>query len=170
MTILEYYLNKQKDFSWRNKFQSTSNSQAGKTFPYINTNFRGITAFFNQLASFESKDGIRRSDWGDYQATGQEKDKHRVINLINAGFLTQNYDIYRITDRGKAVLALWRSTNIAEYEKWPLLLLLLLEYKTEPRGLDVLYAVMKFYSAMKDVGIPADTLLRYLKKGNTLQR
>ena len=61
MNILDYYLECQKNSSWVVKFQSTSGAQAGKTFSYINTNFRAITAFFNQLQMFESKDGLRRS-------------------------------------------------------------------------------------------------------------
>ncbi|MDE6001561.1 MAG: AAA family ATPase [Clostridia bacterium] len=165
MDILSYYLESQKSFSWVQKFQSTSNAQKGKTFSYINTNFRSITAFFSQLLMFESKDGLRRSDWHDYQDNGQEKDKHRIINLINAGFLAKSGDIYRITNKGKALLALYRHHDLTDIEKWPLVFLLLLDYSTPERKLDIIFSAMGIYDALEKNGVSAESLLCALKDG-----
>lgn len=165
MDILSYYLERQKTPGWVQKFQSTSNTQMGKTFSYINTNFRSIFAFFSQLLMFEPKDGLRRSDWHDYQYNGQEKDKHRVINLINAGFLIHSGDVYRITDKGKVLLALNRDRNLSDAEKWPLVFLLLLDYSTPERSLDIICSAMGIYDALEKNGVSAESLLCALKDG-----
>lgn len=165
VNILNYYLESQKNISWVLKFQSTSGAQAGKTFSYINTNFRAITAFFNQLQMFEAKDGLRRSEWHDYQENGQEKDKHRVINLINAGFLEQEEDVYRITNKGKTLLSLYKNSSLTDAEKWPLVLLLLLDYKNASQELDIIYSAMTIYSLLEKHGVTALRLLGELKSG-----
>lgn len=165
MSIYSMYLDRQKNPLWVTKFQSTSNNQCGKTFSYINTNFRSISAFFNQLVMFEPKDGLRRRDWNDYQDNGQEKDKHRIINLMNAGFLIQQGDIYRITSKGKLVLSLYRDKNLSDADKWALLLLLLLDYTYDGKELDIIYSSMSLYKDLEDAGISAIELLKFLKAG-----
>jgi len=165
MNIYSLYLERQKNQAWVQKYQSTSNNQCGKTFSYINTNFRSISAFFNQLMMFEPKDGLRRSDWNDFQDNGQEKDKHRVINLINAGFLVQQSDIYRITPKGKLLLSLYRNKTLTDTEKWALLFLLLLNYTYDNKSLDIIYSSMGLYKDLEDAGVSAIQLLKYLKAG-----
>lgn len=165
MKILDYYINKQSNSAWLTEYQSTSGSKSGKSFPYINTNFRSIMSFFSQLKMFESKDGVPRDRWYDYQQGGQEKDKHRVINLTNAGFIVRQNGIYNITNKGKTLLALNKEQNITDNEKWPLLLLLLLDYSSDTRCFDIIYVVMNIYTVLNDLGVEAVQLLKYLKIG-----
>ena len=164
MKILDYYKNQQLNDAWLVKFQSTSNNQSGKTFSYINTNFRGISAFFSQLSIFESKNGLKRSEWNDYQDGGQEKDKHRVINLQNAGLLNITDDRYYISDKGKEVLRIDKDTSLTEKEKWILLFLLILDYKTETRNIDLIKSVMEIYAPLTQKGVSASVFISILRK------
>ena len=152
MKLLDYYLTQQKNISWYTKFQSTSSKQSGKTFSYINTNFRGIDAFLDQVEKFNKKNGLERSEWNDSQRTGQEKDKHRVINLINAGFFKFETDCYLITPKGVAVLDLLEDDTFNESEKWLILFLLLLDYKNEVRDLDILATTKETYQYIESAG------------------
>ncbi|MCI5582995.1 MAG: hypothetical protein MR357_04705, partial [Anaeroplasma sp.] len=164
MTILEYYVEKQKDLSWVKKFQSTAGSEKGKTFSYINTNFRSLDSFFEQLYLFKSKDGLRRSEWNSFQNNGQEKDKHRVINLQNAGLVVLDHDTYRITAKGHEVLRIKDNEDLSDKDKWILLLLLVLDYKNDTRSLDIIRSVAELTEQLNNCGIDTESIISMLKK------
>ena len=162
MDILNYYINQQANNAWYTKFQSTSSKQSGKTFSYINTNFRGIDAFLDQIEKFYKKNGLERSEWNDKMHSGQEADKHRVINLLNAGFFKFETDCYLITPKGLAILDLLNDDSFNEREKWLITYLLLLDYKTEQRELDVLSTTKEIYSYINKAGYSFEEINKHL--------
>lgn len=165
MKILDYYLSQQKNPIWYQKFQSTSSKQSGKTFSYINTNYRGIDAFFKQMSEFYKKNGLERSEWNDKQKTGQEKDKHRVINLLNAGFFKFETNCYLITPKGQAIVDLLNIPNVKEHDRWILLYLLLLDYKTEERDLDIIHTTEDIFSYITKAGYSNEEVSELMYKG-----
>ena len=158
MTILEYYSRKQQNKNWEKKFMSTSYKQSGKVFSYVNTNFRGIYSFINQVQKFNSKNGLPRSEWNDKQRKGQEKDKHRINNLLKAGFFELQNNVPHITAKGIAVLDLIEMQNLNKEEKWLLLYLLLLDYKNENNIFEILNSTKETYYSLKEQGFLEDQI------------
>lgn len=167
MTILEYYMSQQDHQWWVDKFQSTGKDKCGKLFSCLNVNFRNLTSFFNQLEAFKPKDGLRREDWNSYQENGQEKDKHRVVNLKNAGLIKVVGDRYYVTDKGNEVLRISANEDLSDREKWVLLLMLILDYNTEDRQFDLVRSVVELDCALKKQGLETVDFLVMLK--NALQ-
>jgi hypothetical protein len=66
----------------------------------VNTNYRHLVSFLTQLELFKNNNGRERSEWKTMKGSGQEKDKHRVINLINVGFLKFETECYLFTNKG----------------------------------------------------------------------
>lgn len=164
MSILEYYQSKQKDFVWYNKFQSTAKDQCGKLFTCLNVNFRRLTSFFTQLDEFKSKAGLRREDWNSYQENGQEKDKHRIVNLKNAGLIEYRSDRYYITEKGHEVLRIYEDAILSDEEKWILLLMLIMDYKTEERSLDLIKSVIGLINDLSKQGMERTAFLKMLRQ------
>lgn len=162
MNILNYYLDQQNNTSWYTKFQSTSSKQSGKTFSYINTNFRGIDAFLDQIEKFYEKNGLERSEWKDNMRSGQEADKHRVINLLNAGFFKFETDCYLITPKGLAIIDLIKDDSFNDSEKWFILFLLLLDYKNEEREFDVLLTTKEIFEYIIKAGYTKEEINNFL--------
>lgn len=165
MTILEYYRKQQQNIDWLTKFQSTSTAKSGKTFSYINTNFREISAFFDQTIKFSKKNGLERNDWNDFQKKGQEKDKHRVINLLNAGFYKFETNCYLITPKGLTLLDLANVEKLNSVDKWLFIFLLLLDYKTEDRDFDILKTTKIVFESLNKVGLTDIEIMSLIKKG-----
>lgn len=168
MSILDYYKNQQNNRDWVEKFQSTAKDKCGKLFSCLNVNFRNLTSFFNQLNAFKSKDGLRREDWNSYQDNGQEKDKHRVVNLKNAGLIKYENSRYCITSKGKEVLKINENETLTDREKWLLLLMLISDYSTEDRKLDLIKSVLELDSSLKKQGLTTSEFLGVLKKSLTI--
>lgn len=163
MSILEYYQEKQKDIAWYNRFQSTAKDQCGKLFTCLNVNFRKLASFFTQLDEFKDKDGIRRADWNSYQENGQEKDKHRIVNLKNAGLIVNIDDKYVITEKGHEVLRINEDNDLTDREKWILLLMLIMDYKTEERSLDLIKSVIILINDLSNQGIDRTDFIKMLR-------
>lgn len=163
MAIADYYKTQQANPSWVNKFQSTAKDQCGKLFTCLNVNFRNLTSFFNQLEAFKSKDGLRREDWNSFQDNGQEKDKHRVVNLKNAGLIKIINDRYYVTDKGKEVLRISTDKSLNDRERWLLLLMLVLDYHTDERQFDLIKSVAELDHALKIQGLKTKDFLLLLK-------
>lgn len=163
MEILEYYLEQQKFPNWVKKFQSTSNKQSGKTFSYINTNYRHLISFLSQTALFETNNGKERNEWKTMKGSGQEKDKHRVINLINAGILKFETDCFLFDSKGYTVQDLIQ-LKASEEEKWILLYLLILDYKTEERDMDIIRTYFEMIDYLKSAGVNFVDLIPDIKK------
>ncbi|WP_443738835.1 hypothetical protein [Treponema sp.] len=163
MTILQYYIEKQKNTSWYKNFQSIGESAHGKLFTFINTNFRTLSSFLEQLNRFRSKDGLRRIDWGTMDC-GQEEDKHRVVNLKNADFISFDGDRYHITEKGHEALRIYDSNELTKREKWILLLMLIINYKTEKRDFDLIKAVLGLSESLSVFRIKRIELIQKLSK------
>lgn len=163
MKLIEYYKDKQTSQEWVDKFQSTGKNSCGKLFSCLNVNFRNLISFFNQLEAFKPKDGLRRDDWNSYQDNGQEKDKHRIVNLKNAGLIRMDGDRYYITDKGHEVLRISNDKNLTDREKWIILLMLILDYNTEERKQDLIKSVLELDSSLKQHGLETVKFLAMLK-------
>lgn len=170
MKIVEYYKTKQADRAWVDKFQSTGKNSCGKLFSCLNVNFRNLTSFFNQLEAFRPKDGLRREDWNSYQDNGQEKDKHRVVNLKNAGLIRVEGDRYYITDKGHEVLRIANDEELTDKEKWVLLLMLIVDYNTEDRKHDLIRSVLELDSSLKNHGLETVKFLAMLKNALYIEK
>ena len=162
MNILEYYITQQSNKLWYEKFLSTSGKMSGKTFSYINTNFRSINSFLVQFIKITSKLGKNRNEWNSYLPGGQEADKHRIVNLANAEFITLNGEKYNITYKGLVLLDL-DLANLSESENWFLLFLLLLDYHND-RQLDLILTVNGTFEKLEQIGFDKTNILRMLSE------
>lgn len=84
MKLLDIYKEKNSDHVWKLKFFSLADGKSGRVFKYINTNFRTQHSFINQFNEFEKVENVVRESWETYQNYSPEKDKHRVIKLLEA--------------------------------------------------------------------------------------
>lgn len=164
MTILEYYIKQQENALWVKKFQSTSNEQSGKTFSYVNTNFRKLSSFFKQLEEFEVNDGKSRENWRIQHSHKQEVDKHRVVNLRNSKLIEFDGNKYNFTSIGYTLLDL-NKTNLDENSKWILLLMLILDYGTDERDLDIIETCNDVVTKLTSHNIEHNSLLSLIKDG-----
>ena len=168
MNILDYYVTSQANKDWYTKFQSTSNKKSGKTFSYINTNFRELSSFLTQFRAFRDKLGKERKDWNDTLPCGQETDKHRIANLLNSGFITQENNVFRITAKGLVLSDLIDAIEENNYNDsivWCLLFPLLMDYRTEERDFDIFKTTKEYFLALTSVGYSKVEIINMLKKG-----
>lgn len=162
MNILEYYITQQSNKLWYVKFSSTSGKMSGKTFSYINTNFRSLSSFLVQFNRITSKLGKNRSEWHSYLPSGQEADKHRVVNLANAQFITLNAEKYNITYKGLVLIDL-NLMNLSESENWFLLFLLILDYHND-RKFDLILTVKSIFEKLESIGYNESDILKLLSE------
>ena len=167
MNILNYYLTQQNNPIWYQKFQSTSSKQSGKTFSYVNTNFRYLLSFIDQFEKFKSNFGKERKDWSEKLPCGQELDKLRVINLLRAGFITTQGGYYYVTSKGMVLMDLAKST-LKDVDKWILLFLLLIDYKGETRKFDVPKTAQETFNKIVASGVSKEDLLFAIYKNLTI--
>lgn len=163
MTILEYYKNKQTDINWVQEFQSTAQDKHGKIFNCLNVNFRSLKTYYAQLDAFKEKDGLRRSEWNDFQDNGQEKDKHRVQALKNAKFIKIVEDRFYITEKGKAAITINETPGLTDREKWILMYMLIIDFQFDDRELDIIKSVLELSADLEKFGINASKLIGMLK-------
>ena len=163
MKILDYYRQKQDDLEWVLEFQSTAQDKSGKIFNCINVNFRSLKAYFIQLDSFKPRDGLKRSEWNNYQDNGQEKDKHRIVALKNSGFIKEVEDRFFITEKGKCALAINDNQNLTDKEKWLLMYMLLLDFKFNGNEIDLVKSTLELSASLEQFGINGTKLISYLK-------
>lgn len=159
MTILEYYKTQQNNPLWYNKFQSTSNKQSGKTFSYINTNYRYMLSFLKQFDEFKKDLKIERHEWKDKLPCGQDMNKHRIVNLTKAGFVIQEDDYFSPTPKGITILDLIEE-NLDKNESWLLLYLLLLDFKSDLHDFDIIFTVKDL---IKKIDISSENLKEQIK-------
>lgn len=167
MTVLEYYFKQQLVDCWYEKFYSTSDKKSGKTFSFMSTNFRSLYSFLNQIDRFRSKIGIDRKAWNDKLPCGQELDKHRIIKLIQSGFIINEDNYYYLTYKGITAIDLINS-NLSLEEKWIVLYLLLLDYRDVNNKLDIVDTTKKFFLTMNTYQYSNDYILGMLRKSLNL--
>lgn len=163
MKLLDYYIEQQKYPSWVLKFQSTSGKQSGKTFSYVNTNYRHLLSFLTQLQLFENNNGRERSEWKTMKGSGQEKDKHRVANLINIGFLKFETGCYLFTNKGYTAKDLV-DAKLSKNEKWILTFLLSLDFHNEERDIDIIRTYYEIIDYLKLSKISFDYIIENISK------
>ncbi len=143
MDILSYYLQQQENPNWVKKFQSTSDDNSWKIYPFTNTNFRTIDSFLRQMDSMKDVNWIDRKNWAKTDWAWQEKDKQRINNLRKAKFITSKTEtIFEITPAWFTCLSIsnqsqTKNITIKDWlnkdEQRLLLYLLLLNYWEEKR-------------------------------------
>lgn len=169
MTILEYYIEKQKDVVWYRNFQSISDKCNGKMFDFIDTNFRKLMSFCSQLDAFKTKNGKSRSEWNTMDC-GQEEDKHRVVNLKNAGLIICENNKYFITEKGYEVLRVYNDENLTDKEKWILIFMLVSDYRVGDKSPDIVYKSLLFAETMSQFGLDQKKLIEILRKAHGINK
>lgn len=102
MNIYEYYVEKNKDSKWRTLYQSTAAENFGKTFLYINTNYRSLYAFVDTFEKFLAYNNVDRSQWPLHAQHGQEKAKQWVVNMTQSKLFRKTGNMYSLTAKGIA--------------------------------------------------------------------
>lgn len=125
MTILDYYIERQKNKDWVEKFQSTSSKKKGKFFSFKNTNFRKITTFIHAFNQFRSNHEIDRNEWGKHSSHGQEVDKQYVVNMRRSKLFSKKNDLYIFTKKGISFNR-FLDLETTEEERWIISFLYLL--------------------------------------------
>lgn len=167
MTVLEYYLRKQSDKNWVKSYQSISKDYFGKNFSYYTTNFRKILSFQTQFKAFKDVLGISRKEWRKNSDNGQEEDKQRVVNLLNASFVendSYNSDIFILTEKGKIYDVLCSNKEMEQDELWILTFLLILDYSTKVSKLILIKEALDIHINITKHGILTLHLISLLKE------
>ncbi len=111
MSILDIYKERNTNVAWKTKFVSLATGNKGRLFNYINTNFRQQKSFIPQFEKFENVENIDRNNWEIQEGHGQEKDKQRVVKLLEAMLFQRKQKqqasprsgrqfVYKKTDKG----------------------------------------------------------------------
>lgn len=123
LDIFEYYIERNKDANWAETFKSTSNKNNGKTFIYINTNYRSIYAFEDIFYKFLEYNGKKREEWS-IGSHGQEVAKQWVINMTQSKFFKKDKHVYTLTAKGES-FKLFLDSEPKENTKWVIIYLFL---------------------------------------------
>ena len=102
MNIFEYYTEKNKDSNWKTLYQSTAAKNFGKTFLYINTNYRSLYAFVDTFKKFLEYNNVDRSHWKLHEKHGQEEAKQWVVNMTHSKLFKRDKSVYSLTAKGAA--------------------------------------------------------------------
>lgn len=174
MAVLDYYISKQNDPRWVEMYQSIGSNCYGKSFSYYSTNFRKVISFGTQLKNFEHVLNKPRSSWPKNEITGQEDDKQRVVNLVNAGFIegysynnSNTINAYRLTPKGSEVLNLMNlktAKSITEWDCWILIFLLLLDFRTQNDSLTLIKEAVKINLNVESLGIQFSTFISQIQE------
>lgn len=118
MSLLETYKQKNLDENWVKMHSSSAKKTAGKMFEYSNTNFRTQNTFITQFSKFLAIDSKTREEWEKQANHGQEKDKHRVVNMLQSKLFKREVDgIYTTTTKGKTYKS-FIDSEIQNEERW----------------------------------------------------
>lgn len=91
MSILDIYLSRNSNSHWKTTFVSLAKGNKGRFFNYINTNFRQQKSFISQFNEFEPVEDVDRSQWDVQEHHGQERDKQRVVKLLEARLFQRKF-------------------------------------------------------------------------------
>ena len=134
MKLLELYKELCNDQTFFERYYSTSGSNFGKVFFFINTNYRGILiksgdklqGFANGFRVIENVEGKKRSEWLRREGTKQEIEKQHVVNMRKSELFRVVDDAYEKTSRGIVFKRLIDSKELTHEEKSFLCYLLIL--------------------------------------------
>lgn len=124
MNIFDCYIEKNKDASWVELYRSTAHKNNGKTFLYINTNYRSIYAFIDVFGKFYAYNNLDRSQWRVNAHHGQEEAKQWVVNMAHSKLFKKDKNHYSLTAKGEA----FKDFIDQEFDKdsqWPILYMFL---------------------------------------------
>ena len=124
MNIFDYYIEKNKDANWVDLYRSTANKNNGKTFLYINTNYRSIYAFIDIFSKFYKYNNLDRNQWQVNANHGQEEAKQWVINMAHSKLFKKDGNHYSLTAKGEA----FKAFIDAEFDyasQWPIIYMFL---------------------------------------------
>lgn len=101
MSLLNTYKEKNKNPEWFHDHFSLGKKAKGVMFEYVNTNFRKQDSFIDQFEKFLEIEGKSRDSWVHQESHQQERDKHRVINMLQSKlFRKDNNNLYTRTSKG----------------------------------------------------------------------
>lgn len=131
MTLLETYIEKNKNKEWFERYSGTGKKNSGKFFAYTNTNFRTQKAFIDQFQKFLSVENKPKEDWEVQPDYNQNLDKQRVVNLTQSKlFKKTTENLYVRTVKGllydKFIKIAFEDDYFSQDERWFLNYLFLL--------------------------------------------
>ena len=124
MNIFDYYVEKNKDSNWVDLYRSTANKNNGKTFLYINTNYRSIYAFIDIFEKFYKYNNLERDQWKINANHGQEEAKQWVVNMAHSKLFKKDGNHYSLTAKGEAFNE-FVNADFDETSQWPILYMFL---------------------------------------------
>lgn len=169
MNVLEYYVERNKDINWVEKFRSTSDKHAGKLFMFFNTNYRSLYAFQDTFCKFLEYNGVERPKWEVNPHHGQEMAKQWVIRMRQSKLFRKHGNIYRLTAKGEAFNDMIKN-NYPNVDKWLIIYLFILTsyFKFEPNYLSkrVAQILNKLENANYDIDDIIKTIPDIVSDGN----
>lgn len=167
MKIKEYYLVKNRDSNWYNRFYQCGDVGDGSIFKCFSTNYRDLSAFEYYFSEFKKYVGIPRSQWNKKSTTGQEIAKQYVVNMVDS-FLylsTRNKDhelVYELSSRGQDFERM-TTQEFSENEKKLLFIIYLMNssFKKTPRYL--LKQSWKVWDCWKKANLKEEELYNQIK-------
>ncbi len=124
MELLNKYIELSNNKETFDKYTQTGEGMYGKTFKFMNTNYRYIKSILTNYNTFKEVDGIDRSEW-EVARHGQEKLKQHTVNMLQMKLFSKNERVYYKTRKGEILDNI--DTNFSEEEKWLVIFLLILD-------------------------------------------
>ena len=170
MSLLDFYIKKNSNRTWFERYSSTGKNKRGKVFAYTNTNFRTQKTFIDQFNKFESIEGVDRTNWAQAKYK-QALDKHRVVNMIDSKlFKREKKDekekdfLYSKTEKGKAYKTFIKEIdNFSEETRWFLNYIFLLNGKYNKTPNHIYEKVIFLTSYFEKINLNSDLLLKLIK-------
>lgn len=104
ITILDYYLEQNKNKSYVDEYQSTAKKKSGSTFWHTNVNFRSIFSFVEAFLKFIKYDNKDRKEWEVYKNNNEQKAKQWTVRMQQSKFFQKDKEkgTYKLTAKGFA--------------------------------------------------------------------
>ena len=123
-TVLDYYLEQNKNPNYVEEYQSTSDKKSGKIFWHINVNFRSIFSFIDTFSKFVKYDAKDRKEW-DVYSNNEQKAKHWTVRMQQSKLFQKDKktSTYKLTAKGEAFADFISMVNDSKFyfsdsEKW----------------------------------------------------
>ena len=124
MELLNKYIELSNNKETFDKYTQTGEGMYGKTFKFMNTNYRYIKSILTNYNTFKEVDGVDRSEW-EVARHGQEKLKQHTVNMLQMKLFSKNDRVYYKTRKGEVLEKI--NDNFSEEEKWFIIYLLILD-------------------------------------------
>lgn len=118
MSLLEIYIEKNKDNEWFKDYAFCAEKRFGKVYKFKNTNFRYLKSLFNGVYEFNKCNGLSREEWEINTKYNQEQAKiYTVFMRQSKLFRKKNESVYEITAKGQALLNIHDDSNYNDIDK-----------------------------------------------------